>query len=87
MLRQQVNPPTPALLIEALQQFSKNPDSLKQVPKESLKAQRETLLIAREKQDSQYLAEDISEIPSMLINTNEEDRSVGNSEMIRISGA
>ena len=86
VLRQQVNPPTPALLIEALQQFSKNPDSLKQVPKESLKAQRETLLIAREKQDSQYLAEDISEIPSMLINTNEEDRSVGNSEMIRISG-
>ncbi|MBF0659673.1 Hpt domain-containing protein [Psychrobacter sp. NG25] len=86
ILRQHVNPPTPALLIEALQQFSKNPDSLKQVPKESLQSQREALLTARENQDSQYLAKDISEMPSMIISTSEEDQSASNNEMIRISG-
>ena len=86
ILRQHVNPPTPALLIEALQQFGKNPDSLKQIPKESLQSQHEALFIAREQQDSQYLAKDISEMPSMFSNTGEEDQSVNNNEMIRISG-
>ena len=86
ILRQHINPPTPALLIEALQQFSKNPDSLKQIPKESLQSQHEALFIAREQQDSQYLAKDISEMPSMLSSTGEEDQSANNNEMIRISG-
>ena len=86
ILSQNVNPPTPALLIEALQQFSKNPDGLKHIPKESLQAQREAILIAKEKQDSQYLAKDISEMPSMLSNMTEEDQSATNNEMIRISG-
>ena len=86
ILREQVNPPTPALLIEALQQFGKNPDSLKQIPKESLKSQREAILIAKEKQDSQYLAKDISEMPSTLSNANDKDQSIANNEMIRISG-
>ncbi|MGE6361151.1 Hpt domain-containing protein [Psychrobacter glacincola] len=86
ILRQHVNPPTPALLIEALQQFSKNPDSLKQIPKESLQSQHEALFIAREQQNSQYLAKDISEMPSMLSSTGEEDQSANNNEMIRISG-
>lgn len=86
ILRQHVNPPTPALLIEALQQFGKNPDSLKQIPKESLQSQHEALFIAREQQDSQYLAKDISEMPSMLSSTGEEDQSANNNEMIRISG-
>ena len=86
VLRQHVNPPTPALLIEALQQFGKNPDSLKQVPKESLQSQREAILIAKEKQDSQYLAKDISEMPSMNVSTNQEDKSTSSNEMIRISG-
>lgn len=86
IIRQNVNPPIPALLIEALQQFSKNPDALKHIPKESLQAQREAILIAKEKQDSQYLAKDISEMPSMLSSTTEEDQSTTNNEMIRISG-
>lgn len=86
MLRQHVNPPTPALLIEALQQFGKNPDSLKQIPKESLQAQHEAIFIARERQDSQYLAKDISDMPAMVSSTNEEDQSASNNEMIRISG-
>ncbi|ERL56020.1 Hpt domain-containing protein [Psychrobacter aquaticus] len=86
ILRQQVNPPTPALLIEALQQFGKNPDSLKQIPKESLQVQREAIFIAKEKQDSQYLAKDISEMPSMLSSVSEDDQATNNNEMIRISG-
>ncbi|MBH0065855.1 Hpt domain-containing protein [Psychrobacter sp. SZ93C1] len=86
ILRHHVNPPTPALLIEALQQFSKNPDSLKQAPKESLQSQREAILIAKENRDSQYLAKDISEMPSMILSTSEEDQSASNNEMIRISG-
>ena len=86
MLRQHVNPPTPALLIEALQQFGKNPDSLKQIPKESLQAQHEAIFIAKERQDSQYLAKDISDMPAMVSSTNEEDQSASNNEMIRISG-
>ena len=87
VLRQNVNPPVPGLLIEALQLFSKNPDGLKHIPKESLQAQREAILIAKEKQDSQYLAKDISEMPSMLSSSvTEDDQSVSSNEMIRISG-
>ena len=86
ILQQQVNPPTPTLLIEALEQFSKNPDSLKTIPKESLQTQREAVLIAKANQDSQYLAKDISEMPSMLRDTHEEDQSTSSNEMIRISG-
>ncbi|WP_201533387.1 Hpt domain-containing protein [Psychrobacter immobilis] len=86
ILRQNINPPTPTLLIEALQQFGKNPESLKHVPKESLQAEREAILVAKEQQDSQYLAKDISEMPSMLSSMAEEDQSASNNEMIRISG-
>ena len=86
LLGQQINPPTPALLIEALQQFVKNPNSLKQIPKESLQAQRNALSIAKVKQDSQYLAKDISEMPSMLSSASEDDQAANNNEMIRISG-
>ncbi|WP_201579151.1 Hpt domain-containing protein [Psychrobacter sp. Pi2-52] len=86
ILQQHVNPPTPTLLIEALEQFGRNPDSLKTIPKESLQAQREAILIAKENQDSQYLAKDISEMPSMLRDTHEEDQSTSSNEMIRISG-
>jgi len=86
ILQQHVNPPTPTLLIEALEQFGRNPDSLKTIPKESLQAQREAILIAKENQDSQYLAKDISEMPSMLNETHEEDQNASSNEMIRISG-
>ena len=86
ILQQQVNPPTPTLLIEALEQFGKNPDSLKKIPKESLQAQREAIFIAKENQDAQYLAKDISKMPSMLRDVSEEDQQASNNEMIRISG-
>ncbi|MBH0006415.1 Hpt domain-containing protein [Psychrobacter sp. SWN149] len=86
ILQQHINPPTPTLLIEALEQFSKNSDSLKQIPKESLQAQREAILIAKENQGARYLEKDISDMPSMLRDTNEGDQSANSNEMIRISG-
>ncbi|MBB3106978.1 chemosensory pili system protein ChpA (sensor histidine kinase/response regulator) [Psychrobacter luti] len=86
ILSQQVNPPTPDLLIEALQQFSKNPDSLKHIPKESLQAQRDAILLAKQKQESTYIQKDISEMPLMVANTAEQEQNTNNNEMIRISG-
>ena len=86
ILAQQVNPPTPGLLIEALQQFSKNPDSLKQIPKETLQPQRDAILIAKEKQETTYIQKDISAMPLMIIDANEQEQNANNNEMIRISG-
>lgn len=85
VLKQQVNPPTPALLIAALQQFIKDPDSLKQIPNESLQTQRTTILMAKEKRDARYITTDISEMPSM-VGITEQEQSTSSSEMIRISG-
>ena len=86
ILSQQVNPPTPDLLIEALQQFSENPDSLEQIPTETLQAQRETISIAKEKQQASYIQKDISAMPLMANNTTEQEQNANNNEMIRISG-
>ncbi|WP_201556467.1 Hpt domain-containing protein [Psychrobacter sp. 72-O-c] len=86
ILEQQVNPPTPTLLIEALEQFVKNPDSLKQIPNESLQAQRTTILTAKAKQESEYIEEDISEMPPLTGNFTEQEQSASSNEMIRISG-
>ena len=86
ILAQQVNPPTPDLLIEALQQFSKNPDSLKQIPKETLQPQRDAILIAKEKQETTYIQKDISAMPLMVSDASEQEQSANNNEMIRISG-
>ena len=87
ILSQQVNPPTPSLLIEALQQFSKNPNSLKQIPTETLQAQRETILIAKENQETTYIQEDISAMPLMVNDSTEQEQNANNNEMIRISGS
>ena len=86
ILKQQVNPPTPSLLIEALQAFSKNPDSLKQIPSESLQAQRKAILTAEENQNSAGMLKDISKMPSMVGKFTEQEQSASSNEMIRISG-
>ena len=86
ILSQQVNPPTPDLLIEALQQFSKNPDSLKQIPKETLQPQRDAILLAKEKQETTYIQKDISAMPLMVSDASEQEQSANSNEMIRISG-
>ena len=86
ILKQQVNPPTPALLIEALQEFSKNPDSLKQIPNESLQAQRKAILTAKENRNSAGMVKDISKMPAMIGEFTEQEQSASSNEMIRISG-
>ena len=86
ILKQQVNPPTPSLLIEALQAFSKNPDSLKQIPNESLQTLRQAILTAKENQDLANRVKDISKMPSMVGNFTEQEQNASSNEMIRISG-
>ena len=84
VLGQHINPPTPTLLIEALQQFSQDPDTLKQIPNESLQEQFSSILAA--KQNLERAEDSISEMPPMGGNFAEQEQNVGNNEMIRISG-
>lgn len=86
ILSQQVNPPTPSLLIEALQQFSQNPDSLTQIPVETLQAQRESILIAKENKETIGIQKDISAMPPMVSEVTEQEQNANSNEMIRISG-
>ncbi|WP_456152359.1 Hpt domain-containing protein [Faucicola boevrei] len=88
VLENKYNPETPTTLIEALQDFSHNPDSLKEIPTVSLAQQIEQIEIYksslnREDESSQR---DLSVIPSMEGNfETEQDQANLNSEMLRIS--
>ncbi|WP_201533379.1 Hpt domain-containing protein [Psychrobacter ciconiae] len=84
ILKHQVNPPTPKALIAALIEFSKNPDSLKQVPHQSLQSELSIVLAAKSKQEEIRGAEDISQIPPMTGSFVTQEQSQ-NHEMIRIS--
>lgn len=84
ILKHRVNPPLPKVLIDALIQFSKNPDSLKQVPHESLQSELSIVLAAQSKQAEVRGAEDISQIPPMLGSFVAQEQTSSN-EMIRIS--
>ncbi len=84
ILKHQINPPMPKALIEALIQFSKNPDSLKQVPSQSLQAELSAVLAAKSKQEAIFGAADISQMPSMRGSFVAQEQSSSN-EMIRIS--
>lgn len=86
ILKQHVNPITPKALIAALQRFSKNPDDLKQIPDESLQAQRSLVLAAQMQQKTRHTVDNLDEMPSMLGSFMEQEQSAGNNEMIRISG-
>lgn len=86
ILNQHVNPPSPVTLIAALQQFSHNPDSLKQVPNESLQAQRSIIVAAKNKQEAEQGVKDISKMPSMTGSFAEQEQNVSSNEMIRVSG-
>ena len=86
ILKQQVNPSTPAALILSLQQFSKNPDDLKHIPSVSLQAQRSMILAAKMLQQSGHVVENLHEMPSMAGSFAEQEQSTSNNEMIRISG-
>ncbi|WP_394261178.1 Hpt domain-containing protein [Moraxella boevrei] len=88
VLENKYNPETPTTLIEALQDFSHNPDSLKEIPTVSLAQQIEQIEIYksslnREDESSQR---DLSVIPSMEGNfETEQDQANLNTEMLRIS--
>ncbi len=86
ILKQKVNPPTPTMLIEALKQFSKNPDNLKQVPTESLQDQRAMILAAREHKGTGRIIEDINDMPPMSGSFAQQEQNFASNEMIRISG-
>ncbi len=87
ILKQGVNPQKSTALIEALQQFSKNPDSLQQIPSESLQNQRKAILAAKANQESSLIIENIDEMPSMTGSFTEQEQNVNSNEMIRISGS
>ena len=86
VLKSHVNPPNPRALISALQQFSKNPDSLKSVPIESLQTQLSAIFAAKTKRESIRGVDNIALMPSMSGNFTEQDQISSNNEMIRISG-
>ncbi len=87
ILKQQVNPPTPIEMIDALKQFSKNPDTLKQVPSESLQAQRDLILAAKNQKETGRIVENINDMPSMTGSFGQQEQNVASNEMIRISGS
>ncbi len=86
ILKKQVNPPIPVALIHALQLFSKNPDSLKKIPSESLHAQRSTVLAAQSKKKIIQAVENINEMPLMTGSFAAQEQITASNEMVRISG-
>ncbi|WP_201616291.1 Hpt domain-containing protein [Psychrobacter urativorans] len=86
ILKHHLNPPIPSALVAALQQFSKNPDSLKSVPVESLQLQLNAIFAAKTKRESVRGVDDISVMPSMAGSFVEQEQSSSSNEMIRISG-
>lgn len=87
LLKAKLNPPTPTPLIETLENFSRRPDSLTEVPVVSL-AEEVEAIAAHEAYEKQRLGgRDISRLPpsSGLFGQTEEVAS--NNEMIRISAS
>lgn len=90
VLENKYNPQTPQSLIDALLQFSKNPDSLKSIPQASLAKQVEQIEIYQTSllQAQEDKGRDISVMPPMSGNfETEQDQSGSNAEMIRISSS
>lgn len=86
LLTHNINPPVPTPLIEALEQFSHNPDSLQDVPNVSLQSYIDAIDAYEEYLKSQKTGYDISQMPPMLGDFGQVDeQSVNQNEMIRIS--
>lgn len=83
------NPKEPTALIRALQEFFKNPDSLKEIPLVSLASQLEKIEIYRNSLVQQEeKARDLTVMPLMRGNfEQEQEQSNLNAEMLRISAA
>ncbi len=88
VLENKYNPQKPVALVSALQHFSKDPDSLKTIPQDSLAGQIEQIKSHQNNQNTnqQNAVRDISVMPSMQGNFEEElDQTNHNTEMVRIS--
>lgn len=85
------NPQTPTALIKALQDFSHNPDSLKEVPVASLATQLEQIEIYKsslQENSDANKGRDLSVLPSMNGNFEMvQEQSNLNAEMVRISAS
>ena len=91
VLENKFNPQTPLALVAALQQFSRKPDSLKEIPTANLASQIEQIDIYRSSlgQDALEVKQrDLSVMPLMTGNfESEQDQSSLNAEMLRISAS
>ena len=91
VLENKFNPQTPVALVAALQQFSRKPDSLKEIPNVNLTSQIEQIDIYRSSlgQDTLEVKQrDLSIMPLMTSNfESEQDQSNLNAEMLRISAS
>lgn len=85
VLKNRINPPQPTSLVNALQAFSKNPDSLKNVPVASLHTQLSAIFAAKAKRESVQGFDNIAVMPPMEGSFTEQEQS-SNNEMMRISG-
>lgn len=91
VLENKFNPQTPVALVAALQQFSRKPDSLKEIPNANLASQIEQIDIYRSSlgQDTLEVKQrDLSVMPLMTGNfESEQDQSNLNAETLRISAS
>lgn len=91
VLENKFNPQTPVALVAALQQFSRKPDSLKEIPNVNLTSQIEQIDIYRSSlgQDTLEVKQrDLSVMPLMMGNfESEQDQSSLNAETLRISAS
>ena len=91
VLENKFNPQTPVALVAALQQFSRKPDSLKEIPNVNLASQIEQIDIYRSSlgQDTLEVKQrDLSVMPLMTGNfESEQDQSSLNAETLRISAS
>ena len=91
VLENKFNPQTPVALVAALQQFSRKPDSLKEIPNANLASQIEQIDIYRSSlgQDTLEVKQrDLSVMPLMTGNfESEQDQSSLNAETLRISAS
>ena len=87
LLQAKLNPPTPTSFIQALQAFSRSPDSLTEVPTESLAEELAAISAHEAYEKEQRGGRDISRMPPMAGLFGAEEDSGANNEMIRISAS
>ena len=86
LLQKGLNPPTPNELIQALQKFSRKPDTLQTLPTESLQSYRDAIDRFESTKDERLGRRDISELPPTRMHAQFSEEAAGVSgEMIRVS--